>query len=74
MYIFRCMKFDGKPQETEEMKAVWFNNSALPYQEMWADDKYWMPLFLQGKKFRGRFLFDEKDQVVDYNLRMVDRL
>jgi hypothetical protein len=24
---------------------------------MWADDRYWMPLFLEGKKFKGKYLF-----------------
>ena len=31
---------------------------------MWADDPYWMPLFLKNKKFKGRFVFDEPVEVV----------
>jgi 8-oxo-dGTP pyrophosphatase MutT (NUDIX family) len=26
--------------------------------KMWADDKYWLPLLLAGKKFKGKVLFD----------------
>ncbi|NCN21932.1 hypothetical protein GW758_03830 [Candidatus Falkowbacteria bacterium] len=25
---------------------------------MWPDDIYWMPYFLENKKFVGKFLFD----------------
>ena len=48
----------------------------IPYTEMWPDDIHWLPLLLQGKKFKTRFLFgaeirfcrmvmvEEKDDVI----------
>ena len=52
---------------------MWFGQGAIPYPEMWADDRLWMPLLLGGKRFRGRFLFDgetmlEHELVVDESL------
>ena len=47
-----------KRVETEEMKPQWFNFSDIPYEQMWSDDKYWLPILLAGKKFKGNFLFD----------------
>jgi len=35
---------------------------------MWPDDRYWMHLFLENKKFKGRFLFDESDNVLEHSL------
>ncbi len=58
MHVFRIEKFSGYPVETEEMKPQWFNVDEIPFKVMWPDDIYWFPLFLKGKKFRGRFLFD----------------
>jgi hypothetical protein len=28
-----------------------------------------MPLFLAGKKFKGKFLFNEKDEVIKHELK-----
>lgn len=33
----------------DEMIPSWFNLKDLPFQEMWKDDQYWMPLFLAVK-------------------------
>jgi len=35
---------------------------------MWSDDPYWFPLFLENKKFNGKFVFDKKDQVVEHKI------
>lgn len=72
VHIFKAVDWDGKPKETEEMSPKWFNITEIPYKEMWADDKYWLPCFLEGKKFKGRFLFDENDQVLSHELETTE--
>ena len=69
VHIFKATNWQGKPEETEEMKPKWFNVADIPYEEMWTDDKYWLPLFLEGKRFKGRFLFNDNDQVLNYELK-----
>jgi hypothetical protein len=27
---------------------------------MWPDDRHWMPLLFEGKKFQGDFMFDSE--------------
>lgn len=49
---------EGEPRETDEADPRWVRLDALPYDEMWADDRLWMPLMLSGRPFRGRFVFD----------------
>ena len=61
MHLYVCTKWDGTPLETEEMRPVWFHINQIPYHQMWKDDKYWMPLVLQGKKFKGTFIFENND-------------
>jgi len=58
VHIFRVSDFNGEPTETEEMKPQWFETDQIPYGQMWPDDAHWMPLFLNGKNFKGKFLFD----------------
>ena len=57
-YVFTATGFEGEPRETDEAIPVWAKTDALPYHRMWADDRVWMPLLLQGRTFDARFLFD----------------
>lgn len=57
MYVYLTEKFEGIPSETEEALPMWLN--FIPYDEMWADDKYWLPLVLEGKKVCCYFIFSE---------------
>jgi len=71
VHVFRVGGYDGEPVESEEMRPQWFDTAALPYDSMWADDRHWMPLFLAGKDFRGKFLFDGPDKIVSVDLKEV---
>jgi len=57
-YVFTATGHIGEPKETDEAIPTWRPTAALPYHQMWADDRVWMPLLLQGRKFTARFLFD----------------
>jgi 8-oxo-dGTP pyrophosphatase MutT (NUDIX family) len=57
--VFVCSKFEGEPKESKEGRLGWFRKNALPYDEMWADDRHWLPLLTQGKRFEGTFIFSE---------------
>ena len=59
VHFFKAENFLGDPTESEEMKPKWFDVNDIPYDQMWPDDRYWMPLFLKGKKFTGKFLFNK---------------
>ncbi len=60
VHVFQVNGYDGEPTESEEMKPQWFSIDQIPFADMWPDDIHWFPLFLAGKNFRGRFLFDER--------------
>ena len=74
VHVFRVTQHSGNPKETEEMRPQWFTVDEIPFRDMWPDDVYWFPLFLQGKRFKGRFLFGEGDAVLDYTLEEVGQL
>ncbi|MFA6432622.1 MAG: 8-oxo-dGTP diphosphatase [Candidatus Paceibacterota bacterium] len=59
MHIYRIDRHRGDPIETEEMRPQWFDSDKIPFKDMWSDDPYWFPLFLQGKRFKGRIRFDQ---------------
>jgi 8-oxo-dGTP diphosphatase/2-hydroxy-dATP diphosphatase len=58
VHIFKAGNFSGEPIESEEMKPEWFYIDEIPFMDMWPDDIHWIPLFLKGKKFKGKFIFD----------------
>lgn len=64
VHIFRATAFEGEPSESDEMKPEWFDESAIPFDQMWPDDIYWIPMLLAGKKFSGRVLFGRNDIVL----------
>ena len=72
VHVFKAASFEGEPHETEEMVPKWFAFDEIPYKNMWSDDPYWLPALLEGKRFKGGFLFDEKDQVLSHSLVLSD--
>ncbi len=74
VHVFRVKGYKWEPVETEEMKPEWFEEENIPFDTMWPDDRYWLPLFLDGKKFRTKFLFGEGDKVLEQHIREVDSL
>ncbi|HOS65982.1 MAG TPA: 8-oxo-dGTP diphosphatase [Candidatus Latescibacteria bacterium] len=56
--VFTADGYDGTLTETDEAAPFWCAESDIPYDRMWADDRLWIPLMLDGKAFEGRFVFD----------------
>lgn len=71
VHIFGVEQFKGKPTESEEMKPQWFSINEIPFEDMWPDDKYWFPSFLEGKNFKGRVLFNKLNAIVSHTIKEV---
>lgn len=78
-YIFHsfAMKHnaDVLQNRTDEMRPQWFSTASegleklddmlpIPYDKMWADDVFWMPLLLADRPFIGRADLD-KDNTME---------
>ncbi len=73
MYIYFLRKWQGEPAETDEMKPRWFPINAIPYDQMWVDDRYWLPKALKGEKLEGEFYFsDEGKNMEKFDIRVLN--
>ena len=67
-YVFVATDYTGTPTETEEAIPHWFTFDAVPYGQMWADDKFWLPTVLHGRSVYGRFVFTGQT-LLDHEVR-----
>jgi len=56
--VFVAADFAGDPNETPEATPLWFPADAIPYEEMWEDDRHWLPHVIAGGRFHGWFEFE----------------
>jgi 8-oxo-dGTP diphosphatase len=66
--VFSADGYEGTLLETEEARPFWAPRDNIPYGRMWSDDRHWMPLLLEGRKFAGYFTFDG-DFMVNCDIR-----
>ncbi len=63
VHVFTSDSFEGEATETDEAVPLWVHRDAMPYDEMWVDDRHWLPLLLAGQRFSGHYIFDEQVMV-----------
>lgn len=56
--VFVASDCRGEAVETDEAVPLWTPVDAIPYDEMWADDRVWLPHLLAGRRVALRALFD----------------
>ncbi|HSD56382.1 MAG TPA: 8-oxo-dGTP diphosphatase [Candidatus Saccharimonadales bacterium] len=72
--IYVAHEWEGEPSESEEMRPQWFHKDEIPYDQMWADDPYWMPFLLEGKRFKGKVIINEDGTIQKCDLARVAEL
>ena len=68
-HVFIAHDAEGALQETDEALPFWCEQPEIPYGRMWADDRVWLPLALEGRKLEAWFIFDN-DVALWHQLRV----
>ncbi len=68
VYVYRTREFSGIPTESREARPLWVKVDEIPYEQMWEDDRIWLPMMIRGERFQTRWIFDG-DRMVDYDIQ-----
>ncbi len=61
--VFFARDHEGTAVSTEEADPFWVPVKEIPYDQMWEDDKLWLPLALAGSHITGRFIFEDEKMI-----------
>lgn len=73
-HIYLVEKWKGSPKESEEMKPRLFSIKSIPYEKMWDDDIFWLPVVLAGNKMRAKCLFGKDKKTKSFSMEVVRNL
>ena len=59
--------------ESDEMRPQWFDFDAAPLEQMWADDRHWLPTLLGGQDVVGAFVFEDQATIAAHEVRALPR-
>jgi len=72
VYLYMVKEWEGELRESKEMLPKWFDIKDLPFENMWDDDKYWLPEVLKGKKIKkASFVFEENGRVREHKIDFI---
>lgn len=78
-YSLRCAVFiardlEGEPIETVEADPFWKPIAEVPYDDMWEDDRHWLPQMLDGSAayFHAWFEFDG-ERMLSKDVRVMEK-
>jgi 8-oxo-dGTP pyrophosphatase MutT (NUDIX family) len=64
VHVYKCSDFSGSLKESsDEVDVFWQDADKIPYDQMRAADKDFLPLILAGKYVRKSYFYDENFQI-----------
>jgi 8-oxo-dGTP diphosphatase len=69
-HVFSASDLDGEPAPTPEAVPRWESIGNLPFDQMWADDRIWLPMLIAGQDFKGAALF-EGEHMLGHDIRPI---
>ncbi|MHB8566475.1 MAG: 8-oxo-dGTP diphosphatase [Nitrososphaerales archaeon] len=70
--VFKTSTFKGELRKSEEGILRWFKAENFPLDQMWEDDRYWLPLLFRGVRFNGSFRFtSDSKKIISHEIKMI---
>lgn len=71
-YVYFADYAGGELKECDEARPFWINRNEIPYENMWADDRIWLPHALSGEHFEASFVFDDRT-MLSSDLKLISK-
>lgn len=62
-HVYTACDCVGEMRETDEAIPFWCEENAIPYEQMWSDDRLWLPLMLEDTRFEAQFVFEDEQML-----------
>ena len=62
-YVYFATYAGGELAECDEARPFWVRRDEIPFDNMWADDRLWLPVALEGRKFEANFIFHDREMI-----------
>jgi 8-oxo-dGTP diphosphatase len=59
VFVYTGALGEGRPRGGREGRLRWFAEDRLPYDELWPDMRYWLPIILAGGRVEGACSYDQ---------------
>ena len=69
VHYYEIISYTGDPSDSDEMEVSWIDLKTIPYEKMWPNDRYWLPMFLKQEYFEGEFWFDEEYDITKHEIK-----
>ena len=69
--VFTATEWSGTMISTPEAIPFWVKEAEIPYRDMWADDRLWLPRVLTGQTVDAWMTFDD-DTMTSWNVVFSD--
>ena len=70
-YAFVATEFTGEPQPSDEAIPFWVKINEIPFDQMWEDDRLWIPRILAGEVLDCEFVF-ANDELQNSNIYRIN--
>jgi len=59
VFVYTCALGEGRLRGGREGRLRWFAEDRLPYDQLWPDMRYWLPIVLAGGSVEGACTYDQ---------------
>jgi 8-oxo-dGTP diphosphatase len=64
VHVFVARSWAGEAVESREIVPAWFRVDEIPFDQMWADCRHWLPPVLAGQRTRAQFTFGADNETI----------
>ena len=64
VHVYIVDGWEGEPMETDVIKPEWYDVECVPFDQMWDDSKYYVPLVLGGQAVKATFVYGSDNRTV----------